>query len=294
VDIPKLVQYGDVWELGNHLLICGDCTSPLDVERLMSGDKADLCFTSPPYDKQRSYGGQQFDWTQLMSGMSSCLPMKPAGQVIVNLGLIHKHGEWVEYWAEWMKWMRSQCWRQFGWYVWHQGEGLPGDWNGRLAPCFEFLFHFNREARRANKITPCKYAGRISTGTTMKDSSGVGKPKTQLGVPTQPFKIPDSVVSVMREKRPGLNTAHPAVFPVALPAHIIQAYTNPEDVVYEPFSGGGTTIIAAEQTGRRCRAVEIVPEYCDIALERWRVAYGTPRLLHREDSDTFVRRSSGG
>ena len=59
----------------------------------------------------------------------------------------------------WAEWMRTVGWRRFGLYTWDQGPGLHGDWNGRLAPSFEFVFHFNRKARRANKIVPCKWAG---------------------------------------------------------------------------------------------------------------------------------------
>jgi hypothetical protein len=58
--------------------------------------------------------------------------------------------------------MRAQGWRRFGLYVWDQGPGLPGDWNGRLAPSFELLFHLNRLARKPNKIVPCKWAGHIN------------------------------------------------------------------------------------------------------------------------------------
>src|SRR3546814_12058489 len=56
-------------------------------------------------------------------------------------------------------WMRSQGWRRFAWYVWDQGPGMPGDWQGRLAPSFEFIFHFNRQTRKPNKTVPCKFAG---------------------------------------------------------------------------------------------------------------------------------------
>jgi hypothetical protein len=77
-----------------------------------------------------------------------------AGQVLVNLGLIHRDGEWLPYWDGWISWMREQGWRRFGWYVWDQGSGIPGDWNGRLAPSFEFVWHFNRES-----VEPAKASG---------------------------------------------------------------------------------------------------------------------------------------
>ena len=62
---------------------------------------------------------------------------------------------------------------------------------------------------------------------------------------------------------------HAAAFPVGLPAFFISAYTDPGDAVYEPFCGSGSTLIAAEQFGRRCFAIELSPSYCDIAIARW-------------------------
>ena len=88
--------------------------------------------------------------------------MAADGQVLVNLGLIHRDNEVIPYWDGWQAWMRSQGWRRFAWYVWDQGPGMPGDWQGRLAPSFEFVFHFNRESRKPNKIVPCKHAGQES------------------------------------------------------------------------------------------------------------------------------------
>jgi len=140
------VETGQLWSLGKHRLLCGDSTKKEDVKRLMQGERADLCFTSPPYGQQRDYrdGGKVSDWDVLMQGVFGNLPMSEAGQVLVNLGLIHRDNEWQPYWESWIQWMRSEGWRRFGWYVWDQGCGLPGDWNGRFAPSHEFIFHFNK------------------------------------------------------------------------------------------------------------------------------------------------------
>ena len=62
---------------------------------------------------------------------------------------------------------------------------------------------------------------------------------------------------------------HAAAFPVGLPGFFILAYSDLDDVIYEPFSGSGSTIMAAEQNGRICCAVELSPAYCDIAVKRW-------------------------
>ena len=74
----------------------------------------------------------------------------------------------------------------------------------------------------------------------------------------------------MRQRGPiGKDIDHPAVFPVALPEFVMNAYTEIGDIILEPFSGSGTSIIAAEQSGRRVRAVELAPAYVDVAVKRW-------------------------
>ena len=95
----------------------------------MNGEKADLCFTSPPYGQQRDYEEAKEivqDWDALMSGVFSNLRMKEDGQVLVNLGLIHRNNEVQLYWENWVQWMRDHGWRRFGWYVWNQGRDR--DW----------------------------------------------------------------------------------------------------------------------------------------------------------------------
>ncbi len=164
-DVPEaptvpVSSAGDIWVLGKHRLICGDATDRDVIAALMQGEKAALCFTSPPYGNQRDYTtGGIADWDGLMRGVFAHLPMADDGQVLVNLGLIHRDNEVVPYWDGWLAWMRTQGWRRFAWYVWDQGPSMPGDWAGRLAPAFEFVFHFNRQSRKPTKIVPCKLAG---------------------------------------------------------------------------------------------------------------------------------------
>ncbi len=267
---------GDIWQIGAHRVICGDATDPGVVRTLMAGEQAALCFTSPPYGNQRDYTNTIIDWDALMRGVFANLPMAANGQVLVNLGLIHRDNEVIPYWDGWLDWMRTQGWRRFAWYVWDQGPGLPGDWNGRLAPSFEFVFHFNRQARQANKIVPCKFAGQEThlrkdgSSTAMRKADGTIGGWTAAGQPTQETKIPDSVIRIMRHKgKIGQDIDHPAVFPVALPQFILESYTDVGDVVFEPFCGSGTTLLAAERIGRKVRATEIAPEYVDVAVKRF-------------------------
>jgi DNA modification methylase len=268
---------GDVWTIGPHRLICGDATVPEVVATLMDGDQARLCFTSPPYGNQRDYtSGGIADWDGLMRGVFAHLPLADDAQVLVNLGLIHRDNEFQPYWNIWLDWMRTQGWRRFGWYVWDQGPGMPGDWAGRLAPSFEFIFHFNRQSRKPHKIVPCKFAGQDThlradgSSTAMRGKDGEVGGWTHAGQPTQEHRIPDSVIRIMRHKgRIGRDIDHPAVFPVALPEFVMDAFTDEGDVVFEPFGGSGTTLLAAQRAGRVARAIEIAPEYVDVAIQRF-------------------------
>lgn len=286
--VSPVSRTGDVWAIGPHRLICGDATDPTVVATLMQGDAARLCFTSPPYGNQRDYtSGGIVDWDGLIRGVFGNVPMADDGQVLVNLGLIHRDNEVIPYWDAWLGWMRAQGWRRFAWYVWDQGPGMPGDWAGRFAPSFEFVFHFNRQSRKPNKIVPCKHAGQEShlradgSSTAMRSKDGEVGGWTHKGQPTQDTRIPDSVIRVMRHKgKIGQDIDHPAVFPVALPAFAIEAYTESGDIVFDPFGGSGSTMLAAQRTGRVCRAVEIAPEYVDVAIKRFQQNHpGVPVTL---------------
>ena len=277
--VNPITKPGDLWILGEHRLLCGDSTKAEDVERLMAGAKADLCFTSPPYGQQRDYTDEGkakvADWDGLMRGVFGNLPMADAGQVLVNLGLIHRDGEWIPYWDAWIEWMREQGWKRFGWYVWDKLSGMPGDWNGRLAPAHEFIWHFNRQSVYPEKFVECKDAGRVVAGRTRGvDGSLRVHTGTKNGDAVQSHKIHDNVFRCGTSKGQQLN--HPATFPVALPTIAMQSWLGS---VYEPFCGSGTTLIAAEQLGRKCYGMEISPQYCDVIVKRWETLTGKKAIL---------------
>lgn len=76
---------------------------------------------------------------------------------------------------------------------------------------------------------------------------------------------------ITRHKARGIETEHPAVFPVALPEFLLRTYADEGDIVVEPFAGAGTSLLAGQRTGRRVAAIELAPAYVDLAIARWRL-----------------------
>jgi len=295
-DVPDapVTVVGDVWLLGRHRVMCGDSTSIDAVERLMDGQSADLCFTSPPYAQQRDYKKEISDWDGLMNGVFAVLPVKSGAQILVNLGLAHEAGKVNPYWDNWLDYMAANGWPLFGWYVWDKGFGLPGNWNGRLAPAHEFIFHFSKGGNKpANKWVDKKpeNIGKISHGTGIrrKDGkmSGVSSPESGA----QKTKLADSVIRVSPHMARQGSTTHPAMFPVALCEHIYKSYAKAGDWMFEPFSGSGTSIIACEGMGMHCAAMELAPEYADISVTRWQNFTGQQATLE-STGETFTEISA--
>lgn len=272
------VKAGDVWTIGNHRMACGDSTNAADVQRLMNGQRAACCFTSPPYGAAREYKLGKFDWLALMTGVSQHFADVVAedGAIVVNLGLIHLEGRVIRYWDPWLEWMEANGHPLYGWYVWDKQIAAPGEWRGRLAPQHEWLFHFASKPRKLNKTVKTKYAeagivrySNKKVGLRMAD--GNIRRFSSAGKKVNATKVIGSVISAHTSK--GDTTGHPATFSVAFAVQPIEVWARHDEIVYEPFLGAATSMVAAESIGRRCYGVEINPEYCAVVLQRMADAY---------------------
>lgn len=279
----------DIWTISGHKIICGDARDRDVVQRLFGDAHADLCLTSPPYSDQREYTGEMrgVPWLDLVRGAFAALPANEETQVFVNLGLVHRSNEWIPYWEPWIEYMRSIGWRRFGWYVWDQGPGLPGDWNGRLAPAFEFIFHFNRKSIHPNKTKDCIHAGDSHGPSGLRGTDGQVGGWCHQDRSIQDNKIPDSVIRVMRHKGAIAGGQHPAVLAVGMVEELILAYTKPNALIFDPFLGSASVTIAALKTGRRAYGTEISPAYCDVGLRRMMALTGETPVL-QETGQTFA------
>jgi DNA modification methylase len=268
------VKKGDLWQIGNHRLACVDSKDTGKLQE-MFGVSHRLCFTSPPYDTQRSYElDPDFNWTEMMDGVSDTIfqGLSDPGDVIINLGVAYQDKRVKMYWNDWLEYCNDHHGMPlYGWYVWDRLVGYPGNFHGRLGRSHEFLFHFSRGNAQANKWvkTTGETIKRGPIGWTQRTSDGGLKNIGSIDTFGQEYKIPDSVVRLNADMSRGIHTqGHPAVFPVALAEFVIKTWSNPKDIVYEPFCGSGTTMIAAENLDRICHASEISSNYCAVALER--------------------------
>jgi DNA modification methylase len=233
------VQPGDLWQIGEHRLICGDCTDAATVARVMGGEKAGACVTDSPYGINRE-GIENDDPEGLRGLFDGCLAVVPITDgVIINFQSPRLYPVWVD--------AIRQAGHEHQRALWFYDEtDVTFPWRGWLM---------------------CSQIAIVSS---------IGKPEWSKDNYHHDCYI---VKTAGKQDDSGGHTT-------AKPLDIIQdlvAHTTGD--VYEPFSGSGTTLVACENLGRRCRAVEISPAYVAVALERMATAF--PHLA-------IVRLDAGG
>ena len=230
---PSTIKAGDLFALGDHRLMCGDSTKAEDVARLMDGALADLTFTDPPYGVGYDGGAKKRDK----------LDGDQVGTTIYADALPH---------------LRAAAADHAALYLWYAGaaaaaaaaaaEGAGYVISAQIV-WVKNNAQFVSAAKYHGKHEPCFYAHRK------------GKTAAWYGG--------NNEVTVWEEDRAPSNDYHPTQKPVALAERAIRNSSAPGNVVLDLFNGSGSTIIAAEQLGRRCYAMEIDPRYVAVAIKRW-------------------------
>jgi hypothetical protein len=173
------------------------------------------------------------------------------------------------------------CWKR---------AGVPGKWNNRFKNAWEPIFHFSRtgrikifheavahETKHAFDYSPAN--GKSISGSGLLGKEHAARFKEGLACASNVLEIGTGGAKVSGE--------HPAEYPVALPEFFIKAFTGSQDVVFDPFSGSGSTLIAAEKKGRCGVGVELSPAYCDVTVRRWHDFAGSEVILEG-DGRTFA------
>ena len=259
-------------------IVHGNCESVL---KSVPSDSIDLIFTSPPYadQRKRTYGGispdQYVDWF-LPKADEFYRVLKPSGTFVLNIKERVVNGERHTYVMELILEMRKRGWLWTEEFMWHKKNSYPGKWPNRFRDNWERLIQFNKE-RKFNMYQEAvmvpvggwaknRLANLSETDKTRDESkvgSGFGKNISNwLG---RDMVYPNNVLHMATESS---NKKHSAVFPVALPTWFIKLFTQPGDVVLDPFLGSGSTAVAALTLGRHYIGVEISAEYVELAQFR--------------------------
>jgi len=253
---------GDIFQLGENRLICGDSVKVETLEKLFDGNRANFCFTSPPYADQRDYGGVALDVGYLSvflkTGAQYC------DLFAVNLGIKRKDFEVVPYWDGYISAARNAGLKLLSWNVWNrQGSGYTIGQATALFPIeHEFIFILGRP----RKLNPTIKNKTEKTHATITHQDGT---RTDKGTKkTNPKRNLGTVIACKTEHRTGQG-GHPATFPVELPVEYIKACSDKGEIIFDPFGGSGSTMIATEKTSRKCFMAEIEPKYCDVIIKRW-------------------------
>jgi DNA modification methylase len=266
-EIPEvkesIVKRGDIWQLGEHRVMCGDSTSSDDVAKLMNGYKAELLFTSPPYSDMRDYNGSKdLSVDNLIEFIPTFLPY--AEYQVVNLGIQRKDNEIVQYWDDYINKAKECGYKFLSWNIWSR-RGMGGS-IANMSAMFrmehEWIFVFGKKRKDLNDSQKNQSAG-LHTGITNRQKDGSTKKSKPKIV--KEFGRLSSII----EMSYGNSKEHPAVFPIEFPSEYIKAMTNTNNIIVDCFLGSGTTLIAAEKLNRKCYGMELDEKYCDVIINRW-------------------------
>ena len=276
-DVPEVpedptTKPGDLWILGNHRLLCGDSTNPQHVERLMDGKKAELTFTSPPYNLGDSVGlrngarknsksaynnysdNSEKDWADLMCSVINNSLLVSA-KTVVNVQMLAGNK------TEFLKLLGKYADHTADVAIWQKTNPQPAMAEKVMNSAFEFMWF----------LSPKKYPTRSIDGATFSRGtfSNVFSHATASGHDA---------------------SVHGAVFPVQVANHYLTNLTAKNELIFEPFAGSGTTLISAHQHSRQCYGMELDPAYCDVIRQRWEDFTGNtavcePSLTHFDEEE---------
>ena len=233
------VERGDLYVLGQHRILCGDATSADDVARVLDGALAEICWTDPPcnvaYGKSAhpSYRKREIandDLGEAFPGF--CAAFCASIKAATKPGAAIYMAMSAQEWPVIDAALRHAGFHWSASIIWAKDSLVlgRGDYHRQYEPIW---YGWNADAARLHPLEDRKQS----------DLWSIDRPKK--------------------------SEEHPTMKPVELVARALKNSSEPAGVVFEPFSGSGTTVIAAEQTGRWCCAIELEPKYVQCAIERW-------------------------
>ena len=257
-DVPEepTTQLGDIYQLGNHRLMCGDSTSIDAVDKLMDGQKADMVFTDPPYGMNLDTNYSKIKGSKKSIGFKG----NKLGNTYTAVIGDDKPFD-PSFLMEYFKDAKEQFWWGADYYIdklpYFGMKGTLQVWNKRssdaqqegIGNCFELCFSM---VKHKKYVFDFEWFGFLS-----KDDP--------------------------KEAR---NRVHPTMKPTKLIERFFDKWGDGIKVVADVFGGSGSTLIACEKTGRHARLMELDPKYCDVIVKRWEDFTGKKAILLLESTVT--------
>lgn len=262
-DVPEppkkpITKPGDLWLLGEHRLLCGDSSKADNVKRVLEGQRAVCVFTDPPYGVSVAAKNRMLNETSGKGGSSKrnvddivdddLSPAELEARVLPTFELVRTLA------------MADDC-----------AVFLTAPQGGELGMMMMMMQKAGLKVRHV--LMWKKNAPTFSMGRLDYDYQHEPILLTWLKRHKRPM-LGTHKTSVWEVDKPRASAEHPTMKPVALYANAYANHTDTGDLVFEPYSGSGTAIVAAQQLGRRCCAIEIEPKYCDVAVKRWETLTG--------------------
>ena len=254
------VETGQMWQLGEHRIVCGDCTDKLVVDRVMGGEKADMVFTDPPYNV--SY--QDNESIESLKARNR----RTDGLVVSNDSMTDD-----EFDAFLIAFLSVLPLKNGGAYYLCAPPGRP-----------ETQFRIALNSVSGLQLRECI--------VWIKDVFVFGRQDYHWRHESILYGWKDGAAhyfiddrkqdTVWEYERPKVSKDHPTMKPVELPNKAIGNSSKSGEVIFDPFLGSGTTLIACERLHRKCRAIEISPAYVAVAIQRWANVTGLePELIEK-------------
>lgn len=273
-EIEPTSREGDVWRLGSHRVMCGDSTSELAVATLTNGEPVDCVWMDPPYNvNYEGTAGKIANDNMSAQAFGSFLKevyrcaftaMRPGAPIYVA----HADTEGESFRRE----FREAGFHLSGCLVWRKNSLVLGrsDYHWQHEP---ILYGWKPGAAHSwygnrDKTTIQEFED-LPVQNIGKDEWQIGNGETAVVVRGKDVTLQLVKTSVFLEEKPKSNDLHPTMKPVALIERQLENSTTRGDYVLDLFGGSGSTLIAAEQTGRKAFLMELDPLYCDVIVERF-------------------------
>lgn len=285
-ELPKKAKsrLGEMYKLGEHVIMCGNSTSETDVAKLMDGHRAQMCFTDPPYNidykggmsthKQNKREGIMNDkmgdnqFYDFLSEVSRRIVDHVDGGVYICMSsseLPNLKKAWENnggHWQSFIIWVKNNFTLSRADYQ-NTYEPMLYGWAKNIKN------HFFIERRDIANVwedlreVKTEFDG---THTSIKFQGFEVKIEGQVkGI----IKRKKQRTDIWRYDKPTVSKEHPTMKPVALCLEAVKNSSQRGDIVLDLFGGSGSTLIACEKAGRKCRIMELDPQYIDVIIERW-------------------------